>query len=517
MIVREKAGTSVSPSATGKFDVIDVCLVVALGLLTLAVHDVPYLLRHPFWVDEAWVADTIRARIGLTPSLAASTPVGWALLLRLVPFGGAQRLRLMPLAFAMLAAATGYLFGRELRLTRYTTGILTGAGVLLSPAMLVRDDLKQYTAEAFAFLALWVLVARVENEWHLRRLVAIAATTCIGLFIANTVIFAGIAAMGSLALECVVKRNYRRLVELVSASAGMVIVSLAVFEVIDRRQITQTLVSYWKSYYVPMRSPSAAISFIYLRLHDLAPYMGFRFLALDMVLALAGIAGLIWLRRFALAAMVPMTVAIVIAASADRRYPFGDLRTSTFWLVAVPVLMAVAVAAAGRWAARMDRRLPLIAAALALAVWVTATATYIRSHDLPDENVRSQVAYVSAHVRPGDVILVGYAASYAFAYYYQANPSFPADSAGPNGHIPAYPGVRSIVVMTNRRAADVANALAAARARAAALPGGSRGRIWIIRSHQTQTEIQAWHRELAGARTTVIHVGHDPLLVYLPS
>jgi hypothetical protein len=517
VVVREKAKTSVSPFTAGKFDLIDVYLVVALGLLTLAVHDVPYLLRHPFWVDEAWVADTVRARIGLTPSLASSTPVGWALLLRLVPFGGAQRLRLVPLAFTMLGAGAGYLFGRELRLTRFTTGILTGAAVLLSPAMLVRDDLKQYTAEAFAYLVLWVLVARIENEWHVRRLVAIAATTCIGLFLANTVIFAGVAAMGSLALECVVKRNYRRLLELAGASAGMLAVSLTIYEVVDRQQIAHNLVSYWARYYVPTRNPSAAISFIYLQLRQLAPYMGFRWLALDVTLALAGIAALLWLKRLALAVMFPMTLAIVIVASAARRYPFGDLRTSTFWLVAVPVLMAVAVAAAGRWAAAIDRRGPLIAAALALAVWVAATATYIRSHEIPNEDVRSEVVYVSAHFRPGDVIIVSYAASYAFAYYYQANPSFPADPAGPDGHIPAYPGVRSIVVMNNRRAADVANALAAATARVAVAPSGARGRIWIIRSHDTATEDQAWHRDLAGARVTVIHVGHDPLLLYVPS
>src|SRR6266576_2452328 len=34
----------------------------------------------------------------------------------------------------------------------------------------------------------------------------------------------------------------------------------------------------------------------------------------------------------------------------------------------------------------------------------------------------------------------------------------------------------------------------------AAEPGGTRGRIWIIRSHMRQPEIGAWRRDLAGAR-----------------
>jgi hypothetical protein len=494
--------------------VIDICLAVAVGLCVLAVHDVPYLLRHSFWVDEAWVAETVRARIGLTPSLASSTPLGWTFLLRLVPFGGPERLRLVPLGFAALAAATGYLFGRELRLTPFVTGILTGAAALLSPAMLVRDDLKQYTAEAFACLVLWLLIARIENEWRLRRLITIAATASVGMLFANTVIFVGVAAMASLALECLVTRHYRRLAEVAAASAGMLVVSLAIYLTLVRPQITHNLVTYWAPFYMPTRSASAALSFVNLELHRLAPYMGFP-LVVDAVLALAGIAALIWLRRFALAAMFPIMLAIAIAASAAREYPFGDLRTSTFWLVMVPVLMAVGVAAAGRLAARIDRRAPLVVAAVALAVWVPVTDTYIRSHPIPNEDVHSEVTYLDAHFRPGDVVIVSYGASFGFAYYYPQAPSFPVGD-GPNGHVVAYPQLPWMVVSTARRAVDIANALAAARAKIAAESAGARGRIWIVRSHQTRTEIRAWRRDLAGDRLRTIHVGPDPILELPP-
>ena len=132
----------------GKLDVIEICLVGAIVLSALLVHDVSYLLRHSFWVDEAWVADSVRARIGLTPSLALSTPLGWTFLLRLVPFGGPERLRLVPLAFAALAAAAGYLFGRELRLTPFVTGILTGAAALLVAAAAVTLAVRRRGARA---------------------------------------------------------------------------------------------------------------------------------------------------------------------------------------------------------------------------------------------------------------------------------------------------------------------------------------------------------------------------------
>jgi len=501
-----------SPGVPG---VVEACLAVALGLSVLVVHDVPYLLHHSFWIDEAWVADSVRAPIGLTWSISSSTPVGWTFLLRLVPFGGPQRLRLVPLAFAMLAAVAGYLFGRELHLTRFATGALTGAAALLSPAMLVRDDLKQYTAEAFACLVVWVLVARVENQWRIRRLAAIAATASLGMLFAETVIVVGVAAMASLALECLVTRRYRRLADVAGASAGMLVVSFAIYEALVRPQITRILVAFWDPYYVP-RSASAALSFIHLRLDQLAPYMGFGSLAVDAAGALAGIAALIWLRRFALAAMFPVMLVIVIVASAAHRYPFGDLRTSTFWLVLIPVLMAVAVAAAGRLAAAVGRWAPLAAAAVALAIWLPATHPYIRSHDIPNEDVHSEILYLEAHLRRGDAVIVNYGASFGFGYYYERQPSFPA-GVSPDGHVVAYPGLPWIDVVGTPPAVDIVDALARARAEIAAEPAGSRGRIWIVRSHTSAHEMLEWREELAGDRVRTIKVGPEPILFYTPS
>jgi hypothetical protein len=209
--------------------------------------------------------------------------------------------------------------------------------------------------------------------------------------------------------------------------------------------------------------------------------------------------------------MFPIMLVIVIAASAARKYPFGDLRTSTFWLVMMPVLAAVAVAAAGRLAARVDRRAPVVVAAVALAVWVAATDSSIRSHPIPNEDVHSQVTYLDGHFRPGDVVIVSYGASFGFAFYYPQAPSFPVGD-GPNGHVVAYPQLPWMVVLTARQAVDIANALAAAQAKIAAEPAGARGRIWIIRSHQTLTEVRAWRRDLAGDRVTTIRVGPEPIL-----
>jgi hypothetical protein len=457
--------------------------------------------------------------LGLTPWLSAATPLGWTWLLRLVPGGGQQRFRLLTLAFTVLAVLAGYYFGRALPLMRFVGGLFTGAAVLLVPAMLVRDDLKQYTAEAFASVLLLALVARVENSWSRSQLAAIAGCTAGGLLFANSVIFVGVAAMAALAIETVLRRDRHRLFDVAVASAAMLAVGGAIYELIDRRHVIPGLTSFWDAYYVPRHQGlSAALSFLHLRASQLAPDLGFRSLAIDLVLALAGIAALIWLKRYALALMVPITVGLVVVASAARRYPFGDLRTSTFWLVMVAVLMAVGVATGVQLVAKLNRPVAMLFGAAALAVWVSAANPSIRSHPIPAEDVRSQVAYLNAHRRPGDIVILSYSASFGFAYYDRSlTPSFRHITYATTGFLPIFPGVPWLVQMTNRQPADVAGALTAASADIAREPPGTAGRIWIVRSHLIPEETDAWQHDLAGKDVTEIPVGVEPILLYQPA
>ena len=88
--------------------------VLLLGLLVLAVHDVPYMLRHPFWTDEAWVAATTRFPLSQLPATTSSTPIGWSALMRLFTVGGTQTSRLLPLAFAGATVVVAYWFARRI-------------------------------------------------------------------------------------------------------------------------------------------------------------------------------------------------------------------------------------------------------------------------------------------------------------------------------------------------------------------------------------------------------------------
>jgi hypothetical protein len=500
---------------------LDVVLAAVVGLAVLIVHDVPYLLHHAYWLDEGWVADSARAPLGLIMRLHSASPLGWTFLVHLVFAGGEQRQRVVPLAFAGLAAVAGYLLGRELRLGRFTTGLLTGAAILLSPAMLVHDDLKQYTAEGFLSLLVWLCVVRVENEWNRRRLAVLAAVASFGTLFGSTVIFTGIAAIGCLGLECLVRRRYGRLKELAVAAAGMLAVFAVIYAAVLRSSDNRALTVYWTPYYIP-KSLGPALSFLGKHLSTLGPYMGFPWLWLNVSLALAGIVALVLLGRIALAALLPITLLILIVAGLAKIYPFGDIRTSTFWIAMVPLLMAIAVAATAHWLgrhgpARAGVWVPVVLTAVALAAWTGANRPYIRSHAIDNEDVRTSVFFVEKQYRPGDVIIVNYASSYEFAYYYKTPPTGYVPDAGlADGFYPTYSGIPWIIVMNGRGASDVTAALSQAKAELAREGARSTGRIWIIRTHLFTTEADAWQQDLAGGKVTTYKLTDEPVLLYQP-
>jgi hypothetical protein len=215
--------------------------------------------------------------------------------------------------------------------------------------------------------------------------------------------------------------------------------------------------------------------------------------------------------------LTPITLAAVVLTSGVRRFPFADERTSTFWLVMVAVLMATGVLTVARALYRLRKPAGLVVVLAALGVWLSVTAAGVRAHPLGDEDTRSQVAYLDAHMRAGDVVVLSSAASWGFAYYERrVAPVFTPISYAANGFLPEYPSVAWLVQMTNRDPSDVDRALAAARQLLSGEPRRPKGRIWLVRSHVAPAEGAEWTRDLSGAHIETIRVGPEPLLLYLP-
>ncbi len=330
----------------------EILAVTVLGLLVLVVHNVPYLLRVPYWTDEAWVAVTTRFPLSQLPSVTSSNPVGWSALLRLVTVSGHQTGRLLPLAFAGAAVPLAYWLGRQLRWpwapASVLAGLLAAAGALLVPAMLVRDDLKQYTADACLSLLVLALTARLEAGWSRRCLAALSVSIWAGMLFSDGVAFTGVAALAAVCLVQLARRDWRRLAEAVIASAATGILMAAVYLGFYARAVVPGLTAYWAAFYVPVhRGLHAALAFIHGQFDLQHAYFGLgpAWLAVPLV-----IAGLVTLLRLGHAATAIAVIALwpeMIALSALHKYPFLDLRTSTFLIVITAVVAAIGVAGLG--------------------------------------------------------------------------------------------------------------------------------------------------------------------------
>jgi hypothetical protein len=96
-------------------------------------------------------------------------------------------------------------------------------------------------------------------------------------------------------------------------------------------------------------------------------------------------------------------------------------------------------------------------------------------HPMPASSLRQQVAYVLAHRQPGDVVVVGAAASFPFAYYWPERPTFAPTTAGTAVLFQVdYPGRPDLVVLRGRLPAMIHGALREAAARS------SSHRIWLV-------------------------------------
>jgi hypothetical protein len=482
-----------------------------MSLLVLAVHDVGYMLSQPFWNDEAWVALTTRFPLSQLPVMTSSTPIGLSGLLRLVSFGHGQSGRLLPLAFAGTAVIAGYWLARRLnwkhRDLAVVAGVLAGCAVLLVPAMLVRDDLKQYTGDAFLALLVLAIAARLERQWSRGGLVLLSATVVAGLLVSHTVAVAGAAAFSGIFFVLATRRAWARLAEATVAAAATAIIGLGIYEAFVARALVPGLTAYWHSYFLPTGDGvGAAAQFVINQFSGIHRYFGLGPAWLAVPLVLAGLVTIARLGRPATAIAVMALWPEMLAMSALQRYPFLDLRTSTFLITVTAVVAAIGVAGIcavlrtwlpGRFAAIA---VVVVVPAMALAAFGLNARPYVRSHLIPNEDIRQQAQYVAAHAGPADPIVVSSNSNWGFGYYWPpGQPGHRPDAANLQGYQAYFPGQPRIVAARNRNVTAIEAAMSAALGR---VQPGTCARIWLVRTHVSHAEHAAWIAVLRQLRLT---------------
>jgi hypothetical protein len=482
---------------------------VLLAACVFIVHDVGYMLRQTFWIDEAWVAVTTKYPLGRLPDVTSSTPIGWSLLLRLFP-GGGQDSRLLPLLFAAAAVAAGYAFGRGLGWAddwlAVGAGVLTGVSVLMAPAMLVRNDLKQYTADVCMALLVLIAVSRLERQWTRTQLGVLAGTVAGGMLLSHTTAFVGVAAFAGVGLVQVARREWRRVLECVVAGGVALVAMGVIYELADARAVVPGLTSYWRAYYVPIgRGLSASWHYLSIHADGVAPYVGLGPIWIWLLLDLAGLATLVWVGRPMTAATLVLLVPEVIAISGARKYPLFSVRASAFLLVLGTVLAAVAVAGLCAVLRRRSAVAAIALAGLAAALFVAGNAHYARQHTIPNQDVRAQADFVATHRQPNDVILVNLGSNWGFGYYWrQDRLSRRRDSNVLQSYEVVFPDQPRIVVAAQRDGPGVRAALTTAVNRARGLGAG---RIWLIRTDVNRDEVSAWRAAFQAERLQATPIG----------
>lgn len=466
-----------APNVRRRARLADPLALTALTLLGLLAHRPAAMLRAPFWIDEAWVADSVRVPLGSLRAITSSTPIGFTFLLRLVPpVGGPERLRVVPLLFAALLGPLAYALGRELdgrRLTAFAMGV---AGAVL-PAGLLRHDLKQYTADAAVAVLLVWLGARAERLRTRRALVYLATACAACCFVSHTTLFVAAAVFGGLLVDALLRHDVRFATATTVAGIASAAWMGAAYLAFARHGETPALTAYWQGFYVPAHG---TLPFVAERAGSMLKLVGTGPWDVALVLVPAGVVTLWRNGRRATALVLPLLSAVVLVAAAAHMYPLWERRTGLFYFALGTVVAAYAI---GRAAAALHGRVPyacvpvLAAGALLLA----STAVPNSRSQVPFEDMPRWVRVLRANAGPADTILVDESAAYAFAFYWRADrATFVRDDARAVGFVPAYGATSRVHVV---QPATVTAAIAAAP---------RTGSVWIVLTHNSVRDQQRY-------------------------
>jgi hypothetical protein len=494
---------------------LDLGIGAAFALAVLFVQPLGVLFRRPFWVDEAWVADLVKVPLSRQVALSSSTPIGWALLLRLVPGHGTERLRVVPLLFSVAAVVVAFRLARGLNWRSpgeaRAAGVIAGAAVLLAPISLQQNDLKQYTADAALALLVFVVAREADRRPGRRALVLLGVVSVVAVPFSTVAVFVGAAAFAGLLGAAAFEQQWRRVRDVLFTGCAAGVASAAYAAIVVLPHQNRALREYWRPFYLD-GSPWHIVS-----------TAGHRFLALRSTFGVAPVlvvaffvAGLLVLgarRSLATAISAVVLWLEMLALGVVDRYPFLDPRTSHFLLIVTLTIAAIGFSGV---ASEVARRRPLLLAVVvivAIGGLAFGARHQIRTFQFPVEDVRVQTLYVAQHHRANDVVVVNLLANWGFTYYWRdaGTRVFVARPAIAAGYIARVDGINGVFA-GGRRRADAIATLQRALAERRAL--GGRGRIWIVRTHLIGGDSAAWSEAFTALHLHPVSMtgGPEPLL-----
>ena len=344
-------------------------------------------------------------------------------------------------------------------------------------------------------------------------------TAVVAVPFSSTALFVAAAVLLGLFIAACTERAFRRARDIVVGTIVTGGALIAYFAVAIAPNVNDKLRAYWSSQYL-RGSFGHTMLLVWRRLAHTDQLLGAPAWLLVALFA-AGVVVLVRVHARSIAIAVPVLWVEMIIVGHAQRYPFLDQRTSHFLFVSSLVVVALgAVGVVGLFSRLWLTTHPLLGTALAagvaivlVAVFVTDFHSYVHVLNIPIEDVRSETVAVAARRHPQDVILVGSAANFGFAYYWPHDPhlTFHDDDSG-QAFAAHVNGINAINVPT-RNYPDVVAGLRRAVERLRAAPPGSR--LFIVRTHMGVPDFEIWNRAFRAVHVAPQEdvVGSDPLLV----
>ncbi len=391
------------------------------------------LSARNLWTDEAWVA---LAALAPTPgealTLGRSTPPFYMLSLwGLVQiFGGGEAvLRALSLGFGVGLVVLFRFAAR--RLVSPGAALMGLTLVALSPVLVYfSKEVKQYSGDAFfAVLVVWLAERLRDRPDRAAPWLTLALVGPVALGFSHGAVFVLPAVLAVLWFEVPQPRRSR----VVWLGAFWGVAAALFFVVFYRRQVDPELVAYWAGDYPEL---SGLIPFLSWLAGALGRYGHYFFQAF-----FAPAWGWLWgvgfaaLGALALARRGPRRLllywggplVLALMAAALHRYPFmGHFNGSRLFLFSAPWLYLIASVGGAAVFSRLWRRPPRwLAPALAALVLLTTQPLALVQENLQPQVNRQELKpvarYLSAHLRPGDLVYVYYHAIFPFKYYFRGN------------------------------------------------------------------------------------------------
>lgn len=450
-------------------------IVAGLVLLGLALRLRQYLTWRSLWLDEAMLALNLIGRSfgRLTQPLdyEQGGPLGFLLaeklVISLLNNHNELVLRLLPL---LAGCAALLIFALLLPRVNGKAGTYTALALFALSGSLVyySSEVKQYASDVFvSVLLLWLALRVLDSAEAGRALVWLGVAGALAVWCSHPAIFVLAAIAATLLLHYALQKDGRGLKQtgiLLAAWAA----SFGVLYFVSLRALAADpfLLNYWGDAFMPLPPWAEWNWFPQTLLSVLDNPLGLASVwGLAVVLMLLGLAGLLR-RRWQAGALLVLTLAAALAASALGKYPF----TGRMVLFAVPVfltLIGAGLELAAGWVRHPRWMVALTGLGLAFLLLYQPAVGAAQNFAQPRyyEHIRPTMAYLQANRRPGDVLYIDYWAVPAFRYYAPFYHFGEADFMAGNDHTNDPQGLRAEID---------------------ALRGNKR--VWVLFSHVYQNE-----------------------------